>query len=472
MDRLAAAEQLAARRFDLLVDRRRDHRRRDRRGGDRARARRRAGRPRRLRLGHLIRVVEARPRRTALPADGRRPARPRGAPGAPLPDERRRPHLVHRLPFLFPLYEDGPHRPIVVRTGVLLYSALARARLNGRISKERARPARPPAPHRGLHSSALYADASDERRPADDREHPRGGGSRRSRRQLRGGDRDLGRTEPRSGRRRGRQHPRRASRQRDRPVARPAPPARGPGRAPSIRLSKGVHVVVDGAEDWGAAVTIPQSNARVSFAIPWEGMLLLGTTDTLHEGSPGRSRVTDEDVRTILGRGERGDRGLLARRASVVLRPARPPGGHGATAHARRETVYTRGPTGMLSVAGGKLTTYRRIALDALEQLGVRNLDRRPRPLPGAIGLWRMSPGRSSSIPDTAPPAASLRLARGRGRRPGRRRPVAPRAARRRPPRPARAGPLRRTHEWASHDEDVLRRRTTGWLGGCPRRSF
>ena len=29
------------------------------------------------------------------------------------------PHLVQRLPFLFPLYDDGPHRPIVVRTGVL-----------------------------------------------------------------------------------------------------------------------------------------------------------------------------------------------------------------------------------------------------------------------------------------------------------------------------------------------------------------
>ena len=32
------------------------------------------------------------------------------------------PHLVERLPFLFPLYAGGPHRPIVVRTGVLLYS--------------------------------------------------------------------------------------------------------------------------------------------------------------------------------------------------------------------------------------------------------------------------------------------------------------------------------------------------------------
>src|ERR687892_491153 len=48
------------------------------------------------------------------------------------------PHLVARLPFVFPLYTDGPHRPWVVRTGVLLYSALARAKLNGRVSERRA----------------------------------------------------------------------------------------------------------------------------------------------------------------------------------------------------------------------------------------------------------------------------------------------------------------------------------------------
>ena len=71
------------------------------------------------------------------------------------------------------------------------------------------------------------------------------------------------------------------------------------------------------------------------------------------------------------------------------------PGGSGGTAGARRETVYTRGAAGMLSVAGGKLTTYRRIAIDALAELrgdlGLHAVDRRPRPLPGALG----STGRS-----------------------------------------------------------------------------
>src|SRR5207248_6901590 len=69
------------------------------------------------------------------------------------------PHLVERLPFVFPLYRDGPHRPWVVRTGVLLYSALARAKLNGRVSTKRALHLVPQLRTEGLHSSALYADA-------------------------------------------------------------------------------------------------------------------------------------------------------------------------------------------------------------------------------------------------------------------------------------------------------------------------
>src|SRR5204863_9873029 len=48
------------------------------------------------------------------------------------------PHLVRRLPFLFPLYEQGPYRPWFVQSGILVYSTLARARLNGLVDLERA----------------------------------------------------------------------------------------------------------------------------------------------------------------------------------------------------------------------------------------------------------------------------------------------------------------------------------------------
>ena len=175
----------------------------------------------------------------------------------------------------------------------------------------------------------------------------------------------------------------------------------------------------------------------MSFAVPWEGMLLLGTTDTEHDGEPDEVEVTEADIAQVLEEaGLALDPELVRReRVRAVFAGLRVlPGGEGETASARRETVYSRGRSGMLSVAGGKLTTYRRIALDALEHLradlGLHRLDRRPYPLPGAEGLD------SVAFPDGLPAATRDHLlhlygslaARGAG--PGGRRSVAARAAR------------------------------------------
>ena len=375
------------------------------------------------------------------------------------------PHLVERLPFVFPLYSDGPHRPWVVRTGVLLYSALARAKLNGRVSQARALRLVPDLRTENLHSSALYADAStnDGRLTLANIRGAAGRGAvvlnYAEVRAIRPGGAEVvvgGETV----------HVR----------ARKIVNATGPWldrlrtledehAAPSIRLSKGVHLIVDGGEDWSAAVTIPHDKVRVSFAIPWEGKLLLGTTDTLHEGPPEDVRVTRDDVQTILDEARVAVPGIGDVRASFCgLRVL--PGGPGATANARRETVFTRGPLGMVSVAGGKLTTYRRIALDALEQLGVRNLDRRPRPLPGATGLdavrWPVElDARTRShllhlygslAPEVLAPAVDD---------PSLLEPIVP-------GRPDLRAQERYAYdyEFARTTEDVVRRRTTVWVSG------
>jgi glycerol-3-phosphate dehydrogenase len=375
------------------------------------------------------------------------------------------PHLVHRLPFVFPLYAHGPHRPWFVRTGVLLYSALARAKLNGRVSEKRALRLVPQLRTEGLHSCALYADAwtNDGRltlanvRAAADRGavvanyanvvavHDRGA-------EVTVDEQTVA--------------------VRARSIVNATGPwldqvrrLEDPSAAASIRLSKGVHLIVDGGEDWSAAVTIPHDKVRVSFVIPWEGKLLLGTTDTLHEGEPEEARVTEDDVRTVLEEASVAVDGIGPVRASFCgLRVL--PGGPGATANARRETVYTKGSAGMLSVAGGKLTTYRRIALDALEQLGVRGIDRKPRPLPGATGLdaiaWPVELEAAtrthllhlygSLAPEMLAPAVDD---------PSLLEPiVAGRPDLRAQERYARE------REWARTDEDVVRRRTTAWLAG------
>jgi glycerol-3-phosphate dehydrogenase len=192
-------------------------------------------------------------------------------------------------------------------------------------------------------------------------------------------------------------------------------------------------------------------------------MLLLGTTDTLHDGSPESATVTDADVEQVLREAAVAVEGIGTVRATFCgLRVL--PVGEGGTADARRETVFSTGPSGMVSVAGGKLTTYRRIALDALDHLGVRGLSRRPRPLPGATGLDHID------WPVELEPSVRAHLLHLYGS-------LAPEVLAPAVDEPALLEPLSagrpdlraqqlyaRSHEWAITDEDVLRRRTTGWL--------
>jgi glycerol-3-phosphate dehydrogenase len=139
----------------------------------------------------------------------------------------------------------------------------------------------------------------------------------------------------------------------------------------------------------------------VAFAIPWEGSLLLGTTDTEYEGDPGAAAVWPEDIDAVLSEASRAlPQDLLARdriRYSfaglrVLARGARD------TAEAPREEIVTTGPAGMVSVAGGKLTTHRRIAVRVLRKLpAFQNVRVSDDPLPGA--------GPIPPAPDTVDPA-------------------------------------------------------------------
>jgi glycerol-3-phosphate dehydrogenase len=389
------------------------------------------------------------------------------------------PHLVHRLPFLFPLYENGPYRPWVVQSGILIYSTLARARLNGRVSVARAKRIVPELRTTNLRSCALYADAwtNDGRLTlANVRAAAAAGATVLNYAEvvaLRNGE---GAEVAADGR---------FVKVSAKAVVNASGPwvdrvrrLEDPSAPRSIRLSKGVHVLVDPGDAWSGALTIPHDKVRVSFAVPWYGMLLLGTTDTLHDGQPDEIEVEEADVEHVLAEASVALAPELVRRERVraVFAGLRVlPGGDGATANARRETVYSRGRSGMLSVAGGKLTTYRRIALDALEhlraELGLHRLDRRLRPLPGAAGLERVP------FPDELPPSTRSHLLHLYGS-------LAPEVLAPAADDPSLLEPLRpdgpdlaaqalyaRTHEWAVSAEDVLRRRTTVWLRGESRKA-
>ena len=179
----------------------------------------------------------------------------------------------------------------------------------------------------------------------------------------------------------------------------------GPGRRST--LSKGAHLVLDRDGGWDAAVTIPIDRTRVVVrASPGRGLLLLGTTDAPFE----RRRAHDrgdraEETQILEEAGLALDAERCARRRSARASPALRvlPAGRrldrrGRTARRRSP----RGPLGMVSVAGGKLTTYRRIALAVLAplraELELHRIDRTPtarcrappiptsRPTPSGVG--------------------------------------------------------------------------------------
>lgn len=145
-----------------------------------------------------------------------------------------------------------------------------------------------------------------------------------------------------------------------------------PDAAPSIRLSKGAHLVLKRTAPWKAALATPIDKYRITFALPWEDMLLLGTTDEEFEGDPADVRVTESDTAQILDEAAFSIRDQQLSRDLITysfagLRVL--PGGPGDTSKAKRETVVTEGAGGMLSVAGGKWTTFRHIGRTVMKKL-------------------------------------------------------------------------------------------------------
>lgn len=263
-----------------------------------------------------------------------------------------------------------------------------------------------------------------------------------------------------------------------------------PGAAPSIRLSKGVHLVLKRTSPWRAALATPVDKYRITFALPWEDVLLLGTTAEQFEGEPADVAVTEKDIDQILDEAALSVRNRQLRRDLITysfagLRVL--PGGPGDTAKAKRETVVTEGKAGMLSVAGGKWTTFRHIGRTVLSKLEslpghplgedvepVSALQRRL-PLPGIANPRAVAhrlvvdgpaPG-PRMAPDTAKHLAThygslafeiARLANERPELAGRVHPDAPEIW--------AQVVWARDHEWAETADDVLRRRTTLTIRG------
>jgi glycerol-3-phosphate dehydrogenase len=134
---------------------------------------------------------------------------------------------------------------------------------------------------------------------------------------------------------------------------------------PNLRPTKGVHLVVRDLGLSSAFLLLHPEDGRVFFVIPWLGKTLLGTTDSFTDEAADGLTVTDADVHYLLAGYGRYFSPVLETRdvlgSFVGLRPLiRAKAGD--PAGLSREFRLWRSPSGLLNIAGGKYTTYRRMA--------------------------------------------------------------------------------------------------------------
>lgn len=150
----------------------------------------------------------------------------------------------------------------------------------------------------------------------------------------------------------------------------------------TIRPAKGVHVAVRRSRcETDVATVMPVPGDRRSvFVVPWGNITYVGTTDTDYDGSIDNPTCTAEDVSYLLSAVNHSTNNALTT-ADIVgtwagLRPLVTGGQSGRTADLSRRHSIAVADSGAVSVTGGKLTTFRRMAKDTVDivvaQLGLK----------------------------------------------------------------------------------------------------
>jgi glycerol-3-phosphate dehydrogenase len=147
-----------------------------------------------------------------------------------------------------------------------------------------------------------------------------------------------------------------------------------PSADPIIAPSQGVHLVIDKDFSPGdSAIMVPHTDdGRVLFAVPWNGKIVLGTTDTPVSSTPLEPIAMEEEVEFILKHATQYLTGNPTRKdvRSVFagLRPLVKSGGSKNTASLSRDHTLIVSESGLVTIAGGKWTTYRKMAQDTIDQ--------------------------------------------------------------------------------------------------------
>jgi glycerol-3-phosphate dehydrogenase len=308
------------------------------------------------------------------------------------------PHLVQPLPLLIPSYQGNRRGPLLIRAGMIAYDALSPGKSlphHQALNREAARKRVPGLARNGLRGAMLYYDGQVEfaerlalENALDARDH---GALLRTYHQV---DQILNRGGKVSG---VAGHdlltgaPFRATAAIVVNVAGPwvdsvLAETEMTGSRRMIGGTKGSHIVVDPFPGNPAVGVYAEShfNGRPFFIIPWNEAFLIGTTDTRYDGCLGWMTADDREIDWLLAEANRliPDAGLTRADirysyAGVRPLPASPGAEEGSVSRRHMIVDHARhgGPRGLLSVVGGKLTTYRELAeqvVDVALRIGKR----------------------------------------------------------------------------------------------------
>ncbi|HZV75642.1 MAG TPA: glycerol-3-phosphate dehydrogenase [Conexibacter sp.] len=318
------------------------------------------------------------------------------------------PHLVHPLSFLLPIYEEHKRRPALIRMGMMAYDALSLDKSLERhrmLSRDEALRREPGLRSEGLRGAATYYDAQaeyPERLALENALAARRLGAvvlpymRVTALERGAPDRITG--VALHDELHGTEHLARGAL-----VVNATGPwvdeLLGMGSLPTppkplIGGTKGSHLVVEpfpGAPR-EAVYAEAVEDGRPYFVVPWNGLYLIGTTDTRYDGDLDDVVATEDEIAYLIDETNRLIPGAALTPAQVLytyagVRPLPAGGGRDGTeegAITRSHVIYdhaaTRDPAerleGMLSIVGGKITTYRRLAEETVDQ-AVKKLGRK-----------------------------------------------------------------------------------------------
>ena len=154
------------------------------------------------------------------------------------------------------------------------------------------------------------------------------------------------------------------------------------GDAPDrLALSKGIHLVVSRLRlPINHTVTMTASDKRGVFVVPRDDVAYIGTTDTFYPDSAYWPTIAADDVDYLLAAASRAFRGAPLDRFDVVglwsgVRPLIAETGKKSPSEISRRDEVMEGPAGIVTIAGGKLTAYRRMA-ERIGDLCIKRLGR------------------------------------------------------------------------------------------------